>query len=152
MQKIVPFLWFNDNAEEAARFYTGIFKNSCITDISYMGQTEKVMSVEFVLEGQPFYALNGGPHFSFTPAISLFVNCETQAEVDELWQKLCAGGEESRCGWLKDKFGLSWQVIPTRLGQLLRDPDSQKSRRAMNAMMQMQKIDIATIEKAHRGE
>ena len=150
--KIVPFLWFNDNAEEAARFYTGIFKNSSITNITYIGQTSNAMSVEFVLEGQAFYALNGGPHYSFTPAISMFISCESQAEVDDLWQRLCEGGEASRCGWLKDKFGLSWQVIPKRLAELIRDPDPHKSQRTMSAMMQMQKIDITTLENAHRGE
>lgn len=149
MPKITPFLWFNDNALEAARFYSSIFKQSTINNVTHMGQTDTVMSVSFELEGQSFHALNGGPHFSFTPAISLFVDCETQQEVDELWEKLCAGGEPSRCGWLKDKFGLSWQIIPKQLGQLMNDPNPVKAQAVMNAMMQMGKIDIARLQKAY---
>jgi predicted 3-demethylubiquinone-9 3-methyltransferase (glyoxalase superfamily) len=147
MQKITPFLWFNDNALEAAKFYSSIFKNSAITNVTHVGQTDSVMSVSFELEGQAFHAMNGGPHFTFTPAISLFVDCETQAEVDDLWEKLSAGGEKSRCGWLKDKFGLSWQIIPIQMSQLLRDPNPTKAHAVMNAMMQMSKIDIAVLQK-----
>lgn len=147
MQKITPFLWFNGKAEEAAEFYVSVFKNSKI--VSLMGPKGQAMSVTFELEGQQFYALNGGPHHSFTPAISLFVSCETQAEVDDLWQKLLAGGgREDQCGWLQDKYGLSWQVIPTILGQLLGDKDRDKANRAMQAMLQMKKIDIAKLKQA----
>lgn len=156
MQKITPFLWFDGKAEEATNFYVSIFKNSKITRISRFGEgcpapKGTVMSTSFQLEGQDFIALNGGPQFTFTPAISLFVNCETQAEVDELWQKLSAGGKQERCGWLKDKYGLSWQIIPTILGKLLQDPDPVKSKRAMTAMLQMDKIDIQGLQKAHDG-
>lgn len=149
MQKITPFLWFNDNALEAAEFYSSVFKQSAITNITHMGQTETVMSVSFELEGQAFHAMNGGPHFTFTPAISLFVDCESQEEVDELWEKLSAGGEKSRCGWLKDKFGLSWQIIPRKMSQLLRDPNPGKAQAVMSAMLQMNKIDIAALEQAY---
>ena len=154
MQKITPFLWFDGKAEEAANFYTSIFNDSKITQVTRSGEAGpgskgSVMSVIFQLEGQEFYALNGGPHFTFSPAISFFVNCETQAEVDALWDKLSAGGEKQRCGWLKDKFGVSWQVIPTALGRLLHDKDAAKSQRVMQAMMQMDKIDIAGLERAH---
>ena len=151
MQKITPFLWFNNNALEAAEFYASIFKTSEITKVTHMGQTDSVMSVSFVLEGQAFLALNGGPHFSFTPAISLFVDCETQAEVDDLWERLSAGGEKSRCGWLQDKFGLSWQIIPKQLGQLMSDPDPAKSKRVMDAMMKMNKIIIADLQTAYEA-
>ena len=147
MQKITPFLWFNGQAEEAAEFYVSVFKNSKI--VSLMGPKGKAMSVTFQLEGQEFHALNGGPQFSFTPAISLFVSCETQAEVDELWAKLTAnGGSEEPCGWLRDKYGLSWQIIPTILGRLLSDKDREKANRAMQAMLQMKKIDIAKLKQA----
>lgn len=149
MQKITPFLWFNNNAEEAMNFYIGIFKNA--KALSTTQHDGKVMSVSFQLEGQEFYGLNGGPHFAFTPAISLFVSCETQAEVDSLWQRLSDGGEQSRCGWLKDKFGLSWQVIPVHLGKLLNDPDPEKSQRVMQAMMAMTKINIDGLQKAYSG-
>ncbi len=149
MQKITPFLWFNDNALEAAEFYSSIFKNAAITNVTHVGQTNAVMSVSFELEGQAFHALNGGPHFTFTPAISLFVDCETQTEVDELWEKLSAGGEKSRCGWLKDRFGLSWQIIPNQMSQLLRDPNPAKAQATMNAMMQMSKIDLAVLQQAY---
>lgn len=149
MQKITPFLWFNNNALEAAEFYASIFKRAEITNVNHMGNTDSVMSVSFTLEGQAFLALNGGPHFSFTPAISLFVDCETQAEVDDLWERLSAGGEKSRCGWLRDKFGLSWQIIPKQLGQLMGDSDPIKAKRVMNAMMQMNKIIIADLQKAY---
>jgi predicted 3-demethylubiquinone-9 3-methyltransferase (glyoxalase superfamily) len=157
MQKITPFLWFDGKAEEAANFYASVFKRSKILSTSCfgdaaVGSTGKVMSVTFELEGLQFIALNGGPHFTFTPAISLFVNCEEQNEVDELWDKLSAGGEKSRCGWLKDKYGVSWQVIPTALGQLLQDKDAEKSKRVMQAMMQMTKIDIAALKKAYDGQ
>jgi predicted 3-demethylubiquinone-9 3-methyltransferase (glyoxalase superfamily) len=153
MQKITPFLWFDDKAEEAANFYVSIFKNSKITSVGRYGDAGpgpkgSVMSVTFTLDGQDFMALNGGPLFAFTPAISLFVNCETQDEVNELWDKLCAGGEKSRCGWLKDKYGLSWQIIPTILGELLQSKDAETSKRAMQAMLKMDKIDIKALERA----
>ncbi len=156
-QKITPFLWFDDKAEEAAKFYCSIFKNSKVGDITrYDGEGAKVsgrakgsvMTVAFQLEGQQFVALNGGPLFKFTEAVSFVVNCETQEEVDYFWSKLSAGGEESRCGWLKDKFGLSWQVVPTVLIELLQDKDAAKSQRVMKAMLQMDKIDIATLKQA----
>lgn len=157
MQKITPFLWFDDNAEEAMNFYTSIFKNSKIGSVSRFpegapGPAGKVMSVTFQLEGQEFMALNGGPLFKFTEAISFFVNCETQEEVDDLWAKLSAGGKESQCGWLKDKFGLSWQIIPTALGKMLGDKDREKAKRVMQAMLQMKKIDIAGLQRAHDQE
>jgi predicted 3-demethylubiquinone-9 3-methyltransferase (glyoxalase superfamily) len=138
MQKITPFLWFDTQAEEAMNFYVSIFKNSKI-----------VSSSRFQIDGQEFMVLNGGPHFKFTPAISLFVNCETQQEVDELWEKLSEGGEKGRCGWLKDKFGLSWQVIPSVLGKMLHDKDAEKAKRTMQAMMQMSKIDIQGLQQAY---
>lgn len=154
MQKITPFLWFNNKAEEAANFYVSLFKNSKILDISRYGdagpgQKGSVMTVNFQLEGQEFVALNGGPEFKFTEAISLYVNCKTQAEVDELWEKLTAnGGEESQCGWLKDKYGLSWQIVPTTLTEMLSDPDPVKAQRVMQAMLQMKKIDIQGLKNA----
>jgi len=155
MQKITPFLWFDDKAEEAMNFYLAIFKNSKAGNIYRNGDSAggsgKVMSVTFELDGQPFMAINGGPHFTFSPAISMFVNCETQSEVDELWEKLSAGGEKSRCGWLKDKYGLSWQIIPSALGTLLHDKDAAKAKRVMQAMMQMTKIDIKALQQAHEG-
>jgi predicted 3-demethylubiquinone-9 3-methyltransferase (glyoxalase superfamily) len=146
-------LWFDNNAEEAMKFYTSIFKNSKIKNVSRYGDAGPgpkgtVMSASFQLEGQEFMALNGGPQFKFTPAISLFVDCKTQEEVDELWEKLSAGGKTERCGWLTDKFGLSWQIIPTMLGELLRDKDREKSQRVMKAMLQMDKIDIAGLQQA----
>ena len=155
-QKITPFLWFDANAEEATNFYTSIFKNSEIISVSRYGegspgQPGKVMTTTFILDGQTFMALNGGPHFKFNEAISFFVNCETQAEVDELWEKLTDGGEESQCGWLKDKFGVSWQIVPTALGELMGDPDPEKSRRVMEAMLQMHKIDVEKLKQAHEG-
>jgi predicted 3-demethylubiquinone-9 3-methyltransferase (glyoxalase superfamily) len=144
MQKITPFLWFDNNAEEAANFYASVFKDAQVLSVS-------PMTVSFRLNGQEFIGLNGGPEFKFTEAVSFFVNCETQAEVDELWSKLTAdGGEESRCGWLKDKFGLSWQIVPTVLGDLLGDPDREKADRVMQAMLQMNKIDISALERAYR--
>lgn len=145
MQKIRPFLWFDGKAEEAAKFYVAIFKNSKIESIGDM-------SVTFQLDGQPFMALNGGPQFTFSPAVSFFVNCGTQAEVDELWERLSEGGEKQRCGWLQDKFGLTWQIIPSALGELLDDEDAEKSQRVMNAMLQMEKIDIEGLERAYAGE
>jgi len=154
MQKIAPFLWFNDNAEEAMNFYVSVFKNSKIVRTDRYGDAGPgakgtLMSGTFQLEGQEFYALNGGPQFKFTEAISLFVNCETQQEVDELWAKLTAdGGEESQCGWLKDKFGLSWQIIPTALGEMLGDKDPERSKRVMEAMLKMRKIDIKALDQA----
>ncbi|MDQ1486153.1 MAG: hypothetical protein QOJ62_1846 [Actinomycetota bacterium] len=155
-QKITPFLWFDDNAEEAMNFYTSVFKNSTVLTVRRYGKggpgpEGAVMTATFELEGQQFYVLNGGPMFRFTEAISLFVSCETQAEVDELWDKLVEGGEPSQCGWLKDRFGLSWQIIPTALGELLGDPDPEKAQRAMQAMLQMSKIDIAALQEAHAG-
>jgi len=155
LQKISPFLWFDHQAEEAARFYTSIFKNSKIEKIIRYGEAGpgpagSVMTVAFELEGQKFTGLNGGPHFTFTEAISFVVNCETQAEVDEYWEKLSAGGQEVQCGWLKDKFGLSWQIVPMRLIELLEDKDVAKSQRVMKAMMQMKKIEIAGLEKAYQ--
>ena len=156
-QKITPFLWFDNKAEEAANFYVSIFKNSKIVNIARYGEAGPgpkgtVMVIEFQLEGQEFAALNGGPPFKFTEAISFVVNCETQEEVDEYWKKLSAGGEESRCGWLKDKFGLSWQVVPRVLNEMLQDKDPEKSQRVMKAMLQMDKIDIAALQKAYAKE
>ena len=154
MQKIVPNLWFDTEAEEAASFYTSIFKNSRVTNVMRYGEAGPrpagmVLTVDFELAGQHFTALNGGPEFKFTEAISLLVNCETQDEVDELWTKLTAGGEESVCGWLKDKFGLSWQIVPTRLGELMSDEDTVRANAVMQSMLQMRKIEIAELEKAY---
>lgn len=157
MQKITPFLWFDNQAEEAVHLYTSIFKNSKILSTARYGDAGpgpkgSVMTMRFQLEGQEFVALNGGPIFHFTEAISLYVDCESQQEVDDLWKKLTAnGGQESRCGWLKDKFGLSWQIIPSALTRMLTDKDSAKSRRAMQAMLQMSKIDIARLQAAYDG-
>jgi|SRR5919204_2483473 predicted 3-demethylubiquinone-9 3-methyltransferase (glyoxalase superfamily) len=154
MQKITPFLWFNNNAEEAARFYTSIFKNSKILEIARYGDAGpgpkgSVMIVRFQLAGQEFTALNGGPQFKFNEACSFVVNCDTQQEIDEYWSKLTAGGgAESQCGWLKDKFGLSWQVVPAELGKLLSDKDPEKTNRVMQAVLQMKKLDIATLKRA----
>jgi predicted 3-demethylubiquinone-9 3-methyltransferase (glyoxalase superfamily) len=157
MQKITPFLWFDGRAEEAMNFYTSVFKNSKIGRVTRYGAAGPgpkgtVMSATFQLEGQEFMALNGGPQFKFTEAISLFVNCETQEEVDDLWEKLSAGGKKDRCGWLKDKFGLSWQIIPRALGEMLGDKDPEKSKRVMQAMLQMDKIDTKTLKQAYDGE
>jgi len=154
MQKITTFLWFNGQAEEAMHFYVSIFKNSKVLSVTRYGDAGpgpkgSVMSATFQLEGQTFYALNGGPQYTFTPAISLFVSCETQAEVDELWQKLLQGGRPNRCGWLQDKYGLSWQIIPSALGKMLGDKDPQKANRVMQAMLQMDKIDIKRLEDAY---
>src|SRR5438445_2615827 len=154
MQKITPFLWFDDKAEEAMNFYVSIFKNSKVVRVSRYGEAGPgpkgtVMSATFQLDGQDFFALNGGPQFTFTSAISFFVNCETQQEVDELWEKLSEGGKKERCGWLKDKYGLSWQIIPSVLGKMLQDQDPEKSKRVMQAMLQMDKIDIKTLQQAY---
>jgi predicted 3-demethylubiquinone-9 3-methyltransferase (glyoxalase superfamily) len=154
MQKIVPFLWFDGNAEEAMNHYVSIFKNSKVLSVTRYGAAGPgpqgtVMAATFQLEGQQFYALNGGPQYKFTPAISLFVNCETQQEVDELWKKLSAGGREDRCGWLQDKYGLSWQIIPTVLGKMLGDKDSAKANRVMQAMLQMKRIEIKGLQEAY---
>ena len=156
-QKITTFLWFDQNAEEAANHYLSIFENSKILNVARYGDAGpgpkgSVMTVHFELEGQEFIALNGGPHFKFTEAISLLVSCDSQKEVDELWAKLVAGGEESQCGWLKDKYGLSWQVIPRALPEMLTDRDPAKSKRVMEAMLQMKKIDLGRLERAYRGE
>ena len=158
MPKITPFLWFNTQAEEAVKFYTSIFKNSKTGAVSRYGEegakmsgipAGAVMTVAFQLDGQDFIALNGGPHFKFTEAVSFVVNCETQEEVDEFWEKLSAGGEKSRCGWLKDKFGLSWQIVPTALGKMMQDKDGAKSKRVMQALMQMDKLDIQRLKQAY---
>jgi len=157
MQKITPFLWFDGKAEEAANFYVSVFKNSKIVSIMRYGEAGpgakgSVMSATFQLDGQDCIALNGGPMFTFSPAISFFVNCESQEEVDKLWEKLSEGGEKQRCGWLKDKYGVSWQIIPTVLGQLLQDKDREKSKRVMNAMLQMDKLDITTLKQAYERQ
>ena len=151
MQKITPFLWFDDNAEEAMNFYVSIFADARIVS-TMPGPDGKLMGGTFVLKGQEMMVLNGGPMYSFTPAISLFVKCETQQEVDYYWQKLTEGGSEDACGWLKDKFGLSWQIIPNALGELLGAPDREKAGRALQAMLQMKKIDIAALQEAFDGE
>jgi predicted 3-demethylubiquinone-9 3-methyltransferase (glyoxalase superfamily) len=154
MQKITPFLWFDGKAEEAMNFYISIFRNSKIGSVTRYGETGPgqkgtVMSATFQLDGQEFTALHGGPMFTFSPAISFFVNCETQAEVDDLWEKLSDGGEKQRCGWLKDKYGVSWQIIPSALGKMLHAKDAEKSKRVMNAMLQMNKIDIKSLKQAY---
>ena len=151
-----PYLFFDGKAEEAANFYVSVFGNSRVVSVTRYGAAGpglegSVMSAVFQLEGQEFYALNGGPQFRFSPAISMFVSCETQQEVDELWEKLSAGGKTNRCGWLDDKFGLTWQIIPTTLGRLLQDKDAAKANRVMKAMMQMDKIDIARLQQAYDG-
>jgi predicted 3-demethylubiquinone-9 3-methyltransferase (glyoxalase superfamily) len=152
-QKITPFLWFDTQAEEAMHFYTSIFKNSKVGTVTRYGDAGPgpkgtVMSVTFHLDGQEFYALNGGPQYPFTPAISLFVNCETQEEIDMFWEKLSEGGTPRQCGWLTDKFGVSWQIVPSILLGLLHDPDADKSTRVMKAMMQMEKLDIEGLKRA----
>ncbi|MCB8945452.1 MAG: VOC family protein [Ardenticatenaceae bacterium] len=154
MQKITPYLWFDNQAEEAAVFYTSIFNGSKITHVQRYGEGEPgtpgtAMLVTFELEGQQFVALNGGPQFKFTEAISFYVNCETQAEVDTFWEKLGEGGEEQMCGWLKDKYGVSWQIIPNALTELMSDPDPEKAGRVMQAMLQMKKIDVAGLRAAY---
>lgn len=157
MQKITPFLWFDGRAEEAANFYTSIFKNSKVQSVSRYGDAGpgpkgSVMLATFLLDGQEFTALNGGPQFTFSPAISFFVRCETQAEVDELWEKLSEGGIKRNCGWLQDKFGVSWQIVPTILSKLLGDKDAEKSRRVMKAMLQMNKLEIEPLQRAYEGQ
>ena len=154
MKNITPFLWFDDKAEEAMHFYTSIFKNSKEGKVTRerdngSGAKGKVRWVQFQLDGQDFMALNGGPHFTFTPAISFFVNCETQEEVDRLWEKLTEGGDVQQCGWLKDKYGLSWQIVPSILGVLLSDKDPVKSKRVMDAMLGMRKLDIKALQAAY---
>jgi len=158
MQKITPFLWFDTQAEEAVNYYVSIFKNSKIVNVARYGDDAakvsgrpkgSVMTVAFQLDGQPFVALNGGPVFSFTPAISFMVDCKTQEEVDNLWDKLSAGGEQQQCGWLRDKYGVTWQIVPSTLGELMSDPDPAKSQRVMQAMLQMTKLDIAALRRAH---
>ena len=158
MQKVTPCLWFDNQAEEAANFYVSIFKNSKVGSVARYGEEGAkvsgrpkgtVMTVIFQLDGQEFLALNGGPMFKFTEAISFMVNCKTQQEVDELWQKLSQGGEEGPCGWLKARYGLSWQIVPTVLGEMLQDKDPEKSERVMKAMLQMKKLDIASLKQAY---
>jgi predicted 3-demethylubiquinone-9 3-methyltransferase (glyoxalase superfamily) len=149
MQKITPFLWFDGKAEEAMRFYTSVFENSKPGKVTRAGET--VTSVTFELEGQEFIALNGGPHFKFSPAVSFFVSCKTQQEVDYFWGRLAEGGETQPCGWLKDRYGLSWQTIPTALAEMLYDKDPQKSQRVMKAMLQMKRIDLEGLRQAHEG-
>jgi predicted 3-demethylubiquinone-9 3-methyltransferase (glyoxalase superfamily) len=156
MQKITPCLWFNGQAEEAMNYYTSIFKDASVGNIMRYGEAGpgepgSVLTATFTLFGQEFTALNGGPAFSFTPAISFFINCETQEEVDEYWDKLSAGGKTSQCGWLEDKFGISWQVAPSILGAMLRDKDAAKAKRVMEAMLKMTKLDIKTLQAAHDG-
>jgi len=157
MQKITPFLWFDNQAEEAVNYYLSIFKNSKILNVARYGDDAakvsgrpkgSVMTVSFQLDGQQFVALNGGPVFSFSPAISFVVNCQTQQEVDELWEKLSAGGEQQQCGWIKDKYGVTWQIVPTALGELLSSPDAAKAQRVMQAMLQMTKLDINGLQQA----
>jgi predicted 3-demethylubiquinone-9 3-methyltransferase (glyoxalase superfamily) len=159
MQKITPFLWFNDQAEEAAKFYVSIFTNSKIVSVTRYGDAgakvsgrpkDSVMTVEFKLAGQKFVALNGGPHFNFTEAVSFVVKCRTQKELDRFWKKLSTGGKESQCGWLKDKYGLSWQIVPAKLAELLGGKDARRSERVMQALIQMVKIDIKSLKKAYR--
>ncbi|MGD0390214.1 MAG: VOC family protein [Tepidisphaeraceae bacterium] len=154
MQKITPFLWFNGQAEEAMNFYTSIFKNSKIGGVVRYGDAGPgpkgtVMTATFEIEGQAFIALNGGPQFKFTPAISFVVNCQTQDEIDEYWEKLCEGGEEIECGWLKDKFGVSWQIVPSVLRQFLQDKDPARSQRVINAILKMKKLDITELQEAY---
>jgi predicted 3-demethylubiquinone-9 3-methyltransferase (glyoxalase superfamily) len=156
-KKIIPFLWFDDQAEQAANFYVSIFKDSKVLSINYYpkesgGKEGRVMTVKFVLDGEEFVALNGGPHFSFTEAISFWVKCDTQEEIDYFWEKLSEGGETSECGWLKDRYGLSWQIVPSSIEELISEEDPARKDRVLKAVWQMQKLDIATLEKAYRGE
>ena len=161
MQKITPCLWFDDKAEEAARFYVSIFKNSRLGKIARYGESGaevsgrpkgSVMTVTFQLDGQEFMGLNGGPQFKFTEALSLVVNCKTQEEVDEMWEKLSAGGEKGVCGWLKDKYGLSWQLVPTVVEKMFQDKDAKKTERVMKALLQMKKLDIKKLKQAYEGK
>lgn len=160
MEKITPCLWFDDNAEEAVEFYVSIFKNSRIKKVARYGDagakasgrpTGSVMTISFQLEGRDFLALNGGPVFTFTPAISLMVNCKTQKEIDELWKKLSADPDAEQCGWLRDKFGVSWQIVPAIIGKMVADEDTKRADRVMQAVLQMKKLDIQTLEKAYQG-
>jgi predicted 3-demethylubiquinone-9 3-methyltransferase (glyoxalase superfamily) len=156
MKKITPFLWFDDKAEEAMNFYVSIFKNSKVGNVTRYGEAGpgpkgSVMTASFNLDGQDFIALNGGPHFKFTEAISFSVDCKTQEEVDQLWEKLSEGGQKSRCGWLKDKYGLSWQIVPTVLSEMLADKDVKKSKKVMEAMLKMDKLDIKTLKQAYES-
>jgi predicted 3-demethylubiquinone-9 3-methyltransferase (glyoxalase superfamily) len=159
MQKFTPCLWFDSNAEEAVEFYTSIFKNSKITGITRYGEAGAeasgrprgtVMTVSYELDGQDFLALNGGPHFTFSPAISFIANCEDQAEIDELWEKLSDGGQKSQCGWLTDRYGVSWQIVPKILGEMMSGSNAERSERVMKALMQMTKIDIETLKQAYK--
>jgi predicted 3-demethylubiquinone-9 3-methyltransferase (glyoxalase superfamily) len=158
MQKITPFLWFDSQAEEAAKFYVSIFKDSKIIGVTHYGEAGpgpkgSVLTVKFQIAGQEFVALNGGPMFKFNESVSFVVNCETQEEIDYFWEKLTAGGgEESRCGWLSDKFGLSWQVVPTLLQEMMLDKDEAKSNRVMEAILEMDKLDLATLQRAYEGK
>ena len=157
MQGITPFLWFDKQAEEAANYYVSLFPNSQVLGVTRYGeagpgQAGAVMTVDFELDGRPFVALNGGPEFKFTEAISFLINCETQEEVDELWERLSEGGEKGPCGWLKDKYGVSWQVVPMLLEQMIRDPDPEKSQRVMNTMLEMGKIEIEPLKRAYEGQ
>lgn len=156
-QKIIPFLWFNENAEEAAKFYVSIFKNSKVLSINYYppesgGKDGRVMTVKFALDGEEFVALNGGPQFTFTEAISFWVKCDTQEEIDYFWEKLSEGGEKSECGWLKDKFGLSWQIVPSSIEGLISEEDPARKNRVLKEVWQMQKLDLKTLEEAYRGK
>jgi predicted 3-demethylubiquinone-9 3-methyltransferase (glyoxalase superfamily) len=156
MQKISPCLWFDSQAEEAARFYVSVFKNSRITGMTHYAEGSprpagSVMTVQFILDGVEFVALNGGPQFPFSPAISLVANCDSQEEVDHLWQKLCEGGEEVQCGWLKDKYGVSWQVVPVEFMQMLGKSDKAASQRAITAMLGMKKLDISVLRRAYEN-
>ena len=156
MQKITPFLWFDGRAEEAANFYVSVFKNSKILGVTRYGEAGPgakgtVMTAGFMLDGQEFAALNGGPQYTFSPAISFVVNCETQEEVDEFWERLSEGGEKRQCGWLQDKYGVSWQVVPTVMIEMLNDPDPVKSQSVMMAMLQMEKIDIELLKQAYNA-
>lgn len=157
MQKITPFLWFDGKAEEAMNFYVSIFKNSKTANVVRYGEAGPgpkgtVITATFQLEGQEFIALNGGPQFKFTEAVSFWVSCETQEEIDDMWEKLSAGGEKGRCGWLKDRYGLSWQIVPPVLGEMLGDKDPEKSKRVMMAMLQMDKINIETLKQAYERQ
>lgn len=157
MPKITPYLCFENKAEEAVNFYVSIFRDSKILDITKfdgndVGQEGAVVSITFQLEGQQFYALDGGPQFTFSPAVSFYIDCETQQEIDHYWEKLSCGGEKQMCGWLKDKYGLSWQVVPAILGEMMQDSDAERLGRVTKAMLQMQKLDIGLLKKAYEGE